>query len=140
LTVIYGVDSFLTTLDQVLGQMVRYNVRLKPSKCSFGMERIEFLFILGCSPVLEQIEGHSSIPIGPRMPARVIIGDLAKSDLVMDLPQDWADRSVADYLVRVREAQVILIRKTRDFLDLNQKKQKRTGGAIIPEGVSFKEG
>jgi Reverse transcriptase (RNA-dependent DNA polymerase) len=44
-TVIYGanVDSFLITLEQVLGQMVRYNNRLKPSKCSFGMESIEFL-------------------------------------------------------------------------------------------------
>ena len=30
-------------LDQVLAQMVRANVRLKPSKCSFGMESIEFL-------------------------------------------------------------------------------------------------
>jgi hypothetical protein len=37
------VESFLTTLDQVLGHMVRYNVRLKPSKCSFGMESIEVL-------------------------------------------------------------------------------------------------
>ena len=70
----------------------------------------------------------------------MILGDLAESDLAMDLPQDWADRSVADYLVRLREAQAILIRKTRDFLDLNQKKRRRTGGAVIPEGVRFKEG
>jgi hypothetical protein len=44
-TVIYGADveSFLSNLDHVLEQMVRYNVRLKPSKCSFGMESIEFL-------------------------------------------------------------------------------------------------
>jgi hypothetical protein len=34
-TVIYGtdVDNFLSILDKVLEQMVRYNVRLKPSKC-----------------------------------------------------------------------------------------------------------
>jgi hypothetical protein len=44
-TVIYGatVDSFLTVLNQVLERMVQFNVRLKPSKCFFGMEEIEFL-------------------------------------------------------------------------------------------------
>jgi hypothetical protein len=39
-TVIYGADfdSFLSILDQVLGEMARHNVRLKASKCFFGME------------------------------------------------------------------------------------------------------
>jgi hypothetical protein len=44
-TVIYGscVESFLTVLNQVLERMVKFNVRLKPSKCYFGYEEIEFL-------------------------------------------------------------------------------------------------
>jgi hypothetical protein len=38
-TVIYGADfySFLSILDQVLGEMVRHNVRLKATKFFFGM-------------------------------------------------------------------------------------------------------
>jgi hypothetical protein len=42
-TVIHGADleSFLS--DQALGRMISYNVRLKPSKCYFGLEEIEFL-------------------------------------------------------------------------------------------------
>ena len=44
-TVIYGssVEGFLTILDQILSRMEAFNVRLKSSKCSFGMQSIEFL-------------------------------------------------------------------------------------------------
>ena len=44
-TVIYGrdVEGFLDILDRVLSQMAKFNVRLKPSKCFFGMTSIEFL-------------------------------------------------------------------------------------------------
>jgi Reverse transcriptase (RNA-dependent DNA polymerase) len=43
-TVINGdIDSFLSILDQVLGEMARHNVRLIASKCFFGMESIDFL-------------------------------------------------------------------------------------------------
>jgi hypothetical protein len=44
-TVIYGstVEGFLSILDQILSRMAAFNVRLKPSKCSFGMQSIEFL-------------------------------------------------------------------------------------------------
>jgi len=44
-TVIYGrnVEEFLGTLDRILSQMSKFNVRLKTSKCCFGMTEIEFL-------------------------------------------------------------------------------------------------
>ena len=44
-TVIYGKDatSFLQMLDLVLDRMANFNVRLKPSKCSFLMTSVEFL-------------------------------------------------------------------------------------------------
>ena len=44
-TMIYGstVEGFLSILDQILSRMAAFNVRLKPSKCSFGMQSIEFL-------------------------------------------------------------------------------------------------
>ena len=43
--VIYGKNeaSFLQILDMVLDRMTKFNVRLKPSKCSFGMTSVEFL-------------------------------------------------------------------------------------------------
>ena len=44
-TVVYGKDeqNFLQMLDMVLDRMTKFNVRLKPSKCLFGMTSIEFL-------------------------------------------------------------------------------------------------
>ena len=44
-TLIYGatVDEFLDRLDKALSRMVDANVRLKPSKCSFGVTEILFL-------------------------------------------------------------------------------------------------
>ena len=42
---VYGKDapSFLKMLDLVLDRMAKFNVQLKPSKCSFGMTSVEFL-------------------------------------------------------------------------------------------------
>ena len=44
-TVVYGKDEkpFLQMLDMILDRMVKFNVRLKPSKCSFVMTSVEFL-------------------------------------------------------------------------------------------------
>ncbi len=44
-TVVYSKDpnEFLQVLDKTLGLMAAANVRLKPSKCSFGFPEIEFL-------------------------------------------------------------------------------------------------
>ena len=47
-TVIYGstVESFLTILDQILSRVAAFNVRIKPSKWSFGMHSIEIWDII----------------------------------------------------------------------------------------------
>ena len=44
-TIIYGrnEETFLTLFDQILSKLVEFNVRLKPSKCYFGMDHIEYL-------------------------------------------------------------------------------------------------
>lgn len=44
-TIIKGksVDGFLVNLEQVLERMRKFNVKLKPSKCSFGYTSIEFV-------------------------------------------------------------------------------------------------
>jgi hypothetical protein len=91
-------------------------------------------------PLVQRIINYSVDVSIETMPARVILGDLADSDLAMDLPQDWADLSVADYLLKLQEAHAILIKVSRDFLDLNQKKRGRDGGAIPSEGSKLREG
>ena len=44
-TVVYGKDatSFLQMLDLVLDRIAKFNICLKPSKCSLGMTSVEFL-------------------------------------------------------------------------------------------------
>ena len=39
-TIVYGrnKETFLTLLDQILSKLVKFNVRLKLSKCYFGMD------------------------------------------------------------------------------------------------------
>ena len=44
-------------------------------------------------------------------PARVIFGDVETSDIVFDVPVEWAGRIVEDYL-----GQAMLIKSTRDYL------------------------
>ena len=36
-------ETFLTWLDQIISKLVEFNVRLKLSKCYFGMDHIEFM-------------------------------------------------------------------------------------------------
>ena len=42
-SVVYGKDaaSFLQILDMILDRMTKFNVRLKPAKCSFGMTSVD---------------------------------------------------------------------------------------------------
>jgi hypothetical protein len=44
-TIVYGKtpEEFLKNLDNVLAAMARFNVRLKPAKCSFGGQEVVFL-------------------------------------------------------------------------------------------------
>lgn len=44
-TIVYGKteEEFLKHLEEVLQSMVKFNVRLKPAKCSFGCSEVEFL-------------------------------------------------------------------------------------------------
>ena len=45
----------------------------------------------------------------------------------MDVPSDWGGKKVEDYLVRLREAQVTLIKATQEFLKKNQRKRAADG-------------
>ena len=53
---------------------------------------------------------------------RVIFGDMIDSDIAMDLPEGTTARNPEDYLVKLRQAQSILVQTTQDYLKMNQRK------------------
>ena len=61
-------------------------------------------------------------------PTRVIFGDMIDSDIVMDPPEGTTARNPEDYLVKLREAQSILIQTTQDYIIKNQRKRGVDGG------------
>jgi cleavage and polyadenylation specificity factor subunit 1 len=91
-------------------------------------------------PLVQRILNYTVDGSIGTQPARVILGDLADTDLVMDLPEAWANRNVAEYLTHLRAAQATLIRATQDYLNSNQKKRGRDGGAKSTEVAQFHEG
>jgi hypothetical protein len=91
-------------------------------------------------PLVQRIINYSIDGSIGNQPARVLLGDLATSDLAMDLPSEWADRNVAGYLVKLREMQALLIWKTQDFLLENQSKRVRFDRTGISEVAQFQEG
>jgi hypothetical protein len=64
-------------------------------------------------PLVQRIINYSIDGSIGTQPARVTFGELASSDLAMDLPSEWEGRTVAEYLVKLREAQAILIKTTQ---------------------------
>jgi hypothetical protein len=57
----------------------------------------------------------------------------------MDFPAEWTDQNVAAYLVRLREMQALLIRKTQEFLQESQRKRVRLDRAGHSEVSQFQE-
>jgi hypothetical protein len=73
-------------------------------------------------------------------PARVLLGDMAGSDLVMDLTRDWDEREIHEYLLKLREMQAIMVRNTQEFLEKNHRKRAREGHGTPSEVPGFKNG
>jgi hypothetical protein len=91
-------------------------------------------------PLVQRIINYTVDGSIGTMPARVILGDLADSDLVMDLPQAWENRNIGDYLIHLRQTQAALIKATQDYLNSNQRKRGRDGEVKSTEVVQFQEG
>jgi len=74
-TVIYGENEkhFLKILDTVLKRMTHFNVRLKTSKCSFGMISVKFLDHIfdqnGVHLSDKRVRGIQDIPISTSVSA-----------------------------------------------------------------------
>jgi hypothetical protein len=91
-------------------------------------------------PLVQRIINYTVDGSIGTMPARVILGDLADSDLVMDLPQAWENRNIGDYLLHLRQTQAALIKATQDYLNSNQRKRGRDGEVKSTEVAQFQEG
>ena len=68
-TVIYGKneESFLQMVDMVLNRMAKFNFRLKPTNCSFGMTLVEILGHIfdenGVHQSEQRVQGIRNLPI-----------------------------------------------------------------------------
>jgi hypothetical protein len=91
-------------------------------------------------PLAQRIMNYSIDGSIGTQPARVLLGDMAGSDLAMDLPKNWSGREIHEYLFKLREMQAIMIKNTQAFLEKNQKKRAREGHGNPSEGPGFKEG
>ena len=55
----------------------------------------------------------------------------------MDLPASWAHRNVVEYLVKLREAQAALVKRTQMHLRGNQRQRIKEDGAYVQEEDHF---
>ena len=73
-------------------------------------------------------------------PERVLFGDMVDCDLAMDLPEGTTGRNPEDYLLKLREAQPILVQTTQDYLRKHQRKRFVDGGPKNLEVTNFATG
>jgi len=80
-------------------------------------------------PLVQRIMNYSIDGSIGTQPAKVIFGDLATSDIAMDLPAKMDGRPVLEYLVKLRDMQAALIKATSKHLD-EQWEERNTDGAV----------
>jgi len=73
-------------------------------------------------------------------PGRVIFGDMVDCDLAMHLQEGTTGRNPEDYLLKLREAQSILVQVTQDYLKKHQRKRSVDGGPKNLEVTKFAVG
>jgi hypothetical protein len=91
-------------------------------------------------PLVQRIINYTIDGSIGTQPARVIFGDMIDSDLAMDLPAGTTAQNPEDYLVKLREAQSILVQATQDYLKKHQRKRGVDGGRKDQEITNFSVG
>jgi hypothetical protein len=91
-------------------------------------------------PLVQRILNYSVDGSIGTQPARVLFGEIAFSDIAMDLPSEWANRDSLEFLSKLREAHSTLIRVTQDYLKKNQRKRSVNGRAKASEVTKFSIG
>ena len=82
-------------------------------------------------PLVQRILNYTVDGSIGTQPGRVIFGDMVDSDLAMDLPEGTTGRNSEYFLVKLREAQSILVQVTQDYLQRHQRKRSVDGGPKI---------
>ena len=72
-------------------------------------------------PLLQQIINYTVYCSIETQLGRVIFGDMV--DLWLNLPEGYAGRNDEDYLIKLHEAQSILIQATQDYLKKHKRKR-----------------
>jgi hypothetical protein len=91
-------------------------------------------------PLVQRIMNYSVDGSIGTQPARVLLGDMAGSELAMDLPQTGDGKDLHEYLLKLREMQATLIKVTQDYLQKNQRKRSRDGDGSPSAVPKFNEG
>jgi hypothetical protein len=90
-------------------------------------------------PLVQRIMNYSVDGSIGTQPARVIFGDLVSDDVAMELPDSEKDRSIGDYLIKLRDMHAIIIKATQDFLEGHQRKRNRRGDPSSAASPKFYE-
>ena len=91
-------------------------------------------------PLVQRIMNYTIDGSIGTQPAHVIFGEMVDSDIAMDLPEGTTAQNPEDYLVKLREAQSILIQATQEYLKKNQRKRGVDGGQKEEEVTNFSVG
>ena len=90
-------------------------------------------------PLVQRILNYSVDGSIGTQPARVLFGEIAFSDIAMDLPSERANRDSLGQ-IELREAHSTLIRVNQDYLKKNQRKWSVNGRAKASEVTKFSIG
>jgi hypothetical protein len=91
-------------------------------------------------PLVQRIMNYTIDGSIGTQPARVLLGDIAGSELAMAVPQGDERQDSHAFLIKLREAQAILMKTTQDFLRLKQRKRVRDGLGVPSQALNYHEG
>ena len=91
-------------------------------------------------PLVQRILNYTVDGSIGSQPERMIFGDMVDCDLAMDLPEGTTGRNPEDCLLKLREAQSILVQVTQDYLKRHQRKRSVDGGPKNLEVTKFAAG
>ena len=82
-------------------------------------------------PLVQRIINYTVNGSIGTQPRRVPFGDMVDCDLAMHFPEGTTGRNPEDYLLKLREAQSILVQTTQDYL----RKQRKRSAYGVPKNL-----
>jgi hypothetical protein len=91
-------------------------------------------------PLVQRIINYTVDGSIGTQPARVIFGNMLPMQIAMDLPENWLNRPVQDYLATLRAAQDVLVKATQQYLQEHHRKRTRSGKVPVLLGEPIEVG